>query len=1091
MPAPWLPYVVIAVLTAASAVYQHAQEVRAKRKQREAEQAAKEAAFQAISVKFDTESPHVIVYGRCRLGGTILFENTSGEKGKYLNILQTLAGHEVSEIESVWHDDVMAYDFKNGSSSLSYPGFSKHWAHRGTDTQTSSAEMTDRINDHQSYEVWGTHTHRGIGIAFIGSSFEFDIDGKAWPSGTPPTVTCIVRGKKVYDPRTGLTQWSDNSALCIMDALKTLGDEVDEDSFKVAADYCDGALASDAIIWTATSTFNPTQDVSEPANNKLYFHDSSWVCKNAYIGLGVTGSGIPAGTTITGIRSDYRKTEFTRYDPTDAYYGDVITTYYGENSLTLSQALPTPIGTGTVVKFYEPITKRFTCNGAYQLNQAPADYIGDMVTGCEGRLVKKRGKWFLYCGWTEPVGYIDETYLRDESQGITLLQSNIADCFNTAVGSFISKKDFWNSTDTTPIRSEKFLKEDQGVESQLRMDYKFTDTTLQAYRLLKHELFKSRYNRMLELKCNTKAKPYEHGDVVIVNLSQMGWTADNPHFFCIEERVVDNINGKVDFKLRETSPVIFDQSATQDDVQHPISFLNTNRGDVAVPSNVQAVIVNGKLHITWENAGNIRYSGVRLTVHYDNAEGKTLLTTVLDGNTTSYDCDVPDLNGIYYVEVRFISLAGVLGGINYTRFDNQTNTFDNKVQNTPTQATASLALQNAIALNSKFAGLSQTVAKNIKQAEDYAVALLNQATANSASMALLSSSFTITSTSQSNWIESIEEQVTANTSTLGSVQTGIFNINATLTSVSGGLLAETETRKTQVSAVSSSLREKADTSTVTTLANTVSTFSSSMASQLNAVTATSNNASANAALALNAITNANGSEANIVLRANANGVVTGISILSASGSGQTISTIDFQGNMQSHGFLPGSTGWQIKGDGTSELNNVTIRGKLLTSQVGSNSTIFHPSYPNVTVPMSSMLQGYAGGGSVTSTDQNYPDFFSILTLYGVGRRNANPGIPAYQCFARNNMNFIYSFSGWFDLYGTQHANLKPCYRINGGSWVELGFDYALGAGGNLEMATVTLPVQVNLSMTDTIEFGGRGYGPNYMGTLGMVMWTNI
>ena len=75
-----------------------------------------------------------------------------------------------------------------------------------------------------------------------------------------PSIACEVFGKKVYDTRTGETAYSTNPAMCLRDFLLSpvygLGnfvtvDDLDEDSFKEAADYCDEVIefeASDGII---------------------------------------------------------------------------------------------------------------------------------------------------------------------------------------------------------------------------------------------------------------------------------------------------------------------------------------------------------------------------------------------------------------------------------------------------------------------------------------------------------------------------------------------------------------------------------------------------------------------------------------------------------------------------------------------------------------------------------------------------------------------------------------------------------------------------------------------------------------------------
>ena len=75
-----------------------------------------------------------------------------------------------------------------------------------------------------------------------------------FPNGFPE-ITAIIKGKKVYDPRTSTTAWSDNPALCLRDYL-TSGKEgtnttiynygisediesVDDDLVIIAANVCD------------------------------------------------------------------------------------------------------------------------------------------------------------------------------------------------------------------------------------------------------------------------------------------------------------------------------------------------------------------------------------------------------------------------------------------------------------------------------------------------------------------------------------------------------------------------------------------------------------------------------------------------------------------------------------------------------------------------------------------------------------------------------------------------------------------------------------------------------------------------------------
>lgn len=79
-----------------------------------------------------------------------------------------------------------------------------------------------------------------------------------------PTVVCIAHGRKIYDTRTGKTDYSENPAMIVRDFLinRTFGaghfitaDMLDEDSFKDVADYCDEII---------TSTDGAGRSITEP-----------------------------------------------------------------------------------------------------------------------------------------------------------------------------------------------------------------------------------------------------------------------------------------------------------------------------------------------------------------------------------------------------------------------------------------------------------------------------------------------------------------------------------------------------------------------------------------------------------------------------------------------------------------------------------------------------------------------------------------------------------------------------------------------------------------------------------------------------------
>lgn len=106
----------------------------------------------------------------------------------------------------------------------------------GTDAQDLSGMLSTRFPG----MVTSEHKFRGITCLLVDLSW----DETAFPSGIEP-VSAQVRGAKVYDPRTGVTAWSENPALCArhiamhQHAGAAAASDIDEDALITAANACD------------------------------------------------------------------------------------------------------------------------------------------------------------------------------------------------------------------------------------------------------------------------------------------------------------------------------------------------------------------------------------------------------------------------------------------------------------------------------------------------------------------------------------------------------------------------------------------------------------------------------------------------------------------------------------------------------------------------------------------------------------------------------------------------------------------------------------------------------------------------------------
>ena len=201
-------------------------------------------------------SARQIIYGQAKVSGTVVFLATSGARNEYLHIVVTLAGHEVEEIGSVYfnEDEVLTgsgdgYATGKYAAAGSYTGSLIH-KHLGSTTQTVDTTLQS------DFPVDWDSNHRLQGIAYIYCKLTFS--NEIFVGGIP-NISCIVKGKKVYNPSTLATAYSANPALCLRDYLTDadLGmgmdtSEIDDTSVIAAAAVCNGQVEVKPVTSPAT-----------------------------------------------------------------------------------------------------------------------------------------------------------------------------------------------------------------------------------------------------------------------------------------------------------------------------------------------------------------------------------------------------------------------------------------------------------------------------------------------------------------------------------------------------------------------------------------------------------------------------------------------------------------------------------------------------------------------------------------------------------------------------------------------------------------------------------------------------------------------
>ena len=212
-----------------------------------------------------------LIYGRARTKGAALTFLDVSDGNIWLYGLVTCAGHEVDGFESVWFDaDQLTYTASNGAviSPSRYVGYA--WVWTGDGTEAGDADLLAQMMA-DSPDLW-TADHKQLGHAKI--YFKLKYNRNVWSA--IPQVSAIIRGKKVYDPRSGLTAWADNVALCVADycisalGLKEPTGEMDwSGTITAAANICDEDVALKAGGTEKRYTCNGVLDTKDKTKANL------------------------------------------------------------------------------------------------------------------------------------------------------------------------------------------------------------------------------------------------------------------------------------------------------------------------------------------------------------------------------------------------------------------------------------------------------------------------------------------------------------------------------------------------------------------------------------------------------------------------------------------------------------------------------------------------------------------------------------------------------------------------------------------------------------------------------------------------------
>lgn len=293
------------------------------------------------------------------------------------------------------------------------------------------------------------------------------------------------------------------------------------------------------------------------------------------------------------------------------------------------------------------LEKRYTINGALDINERPASTMDDMLAAMSGELT-----WFGGLIGVQAGAYYGPATVTINSGDIIsnidiTPESSSRERLNTVQGTFIDPEQMWVETDYPAVQVAEWLEED-GQEQSQDMKLRFVSSYYQAQRLANVLLRRNRLGQTLSFTMNLKGYAVMPGSYVRLKVPEIEMDRE----FRVVEWEHDPIGGTVKLTVREDGIAIWD-----DLIGKPINrppLVNLPSGGPATPSDltfqVETIgeVVQGVL--TWRNSAMTAYTNINIK----------------RGNTTIYTAQEPRnihrLGGLpvgdYVAEMRAVGMTG-------------------------------------------------------------------------------------------------------------------------------------------------------------------------------------------------------------------------------------------------------------------------------------------------------------------------------------------------------------------------------------------------------------------------------------------------
>lgn len=489
--------------------------------------------------------PQRVVWGHALISGAVPYGQVTGADKEYMHLVIALAGHEIHSTGDVWFDDQLVgpRDGSGNVTSGTFSGLARIKAYLGTASQTADADLIS-----ESAGKWTTD-HKGNNIAYTYARLKWDLD--KFPNGIP-NIRILVRGRKCYDPRDGMTRLTTNPALILRDyytvewGLGCTADEIDDAACALAANICDEWVDTgiDGVAITADSAADTFA---------LAAHDARLSTGDRVV---LAGTAAPAGLALA---TQYY---LVRTGPTTVRLAATHQDAIEGTTLTFTT-------NGTALVLNDVHQRRYAFHGSVAMDRQPPEIDTLIRSAMAGTMVWSAGKWRMRAGAFVAPG-VDDVLGENDLRGPKVYTRHRSrhELTNRVNGIYVDPGQDWAAVDYPPVSSSIFVAQDNGEVIARDMEFAAEINALRAQRLAKIALNRSR-TAQLALPCKLSALRFVAADTVTVTLPDLDIVAQTYRIVGLKITGADGAIG-VDLQLEVDNAEIYDW-ATSDGVAPPVN----------------------------------------------------------------------------------------------------------------------------------------------------------------------------------------------------------------------------------------------------------------------------------------------------------------------------------------------------------------------------------------------------------------------------------------------------------------------------------------------------------------------------------------